>query len=131
MEVFRRLPPADRRDPCALTIGNFDGVHSGHRAVLAQLRQRADALGLPTCVLTFEPHPREYFAALAAGTPAAASAAASAPARICTERDKLDALAACGVDRVCIAHFNASLAGLAAERFIDEELPHALKVARG
>ena len=126
MEVFRRLPPADRRDPCALTIGNFDGVHSGHRAVLAQLRQRADALGLPTCVLTFEPHPREYFAALAAGTPAAASAAASAPARICTERDKLDALAACGVDRVCIAHFNASLAGLAAERFIDEIIVEGL-----
>ena len=116
MEVFRRLPPADRRDPCALTIGNFDGVHSGHRAVLAQLRERADALALPTCVLTFEPHPREYFAALTAGT----AAAATAPARICTERDKLDALAACGVDRVCIAHFNASLAGLSAERFIDE-----------
>jgi len=134
MEVFRRLPPADRRDPCALTIGNFDGVHSGHRAVLAQLRRRADELGLPTCVLTFEPHPREYFATLAASAspsssvPAAAAPAtdteprapAPTPARICTERDKLDALAECGVDRVCIAHFNASVATLPAERFIDE-----------
>ncbi|RPH63853.1 MAG: bifunctional riboflavin kinase/FAD synthetase, partial [Burkholderiales bacterium] len=73
MEVFRRLPPPDRRDPCALTIGNFDGVHSGHRAVLGQLRRRADELGLPTCVLTFEPHPREYFAALAAAQDARAA----------------------------------------------------------
>lgn len=130
MEVFRRLPPADRRDPCALTIGNFDGVHSGHRAVLAQLRQRADELGLPTCVLTFEPHPREYFATLAASAPAAPDSAPRAPmpvpARICTERDKLDALAECGVDRVCIAHFNASLATLAAERFIDEIIVEGL-----
>ena len=119
MEVFRRLPPADRRDPCALTIGNFDGVHSGHRAVLAQLRRRAGELGLPTCVLTFEPHPREYFAALAVPGSRAPSAS-TPPARICTERDKLDALADCGVDRVCITHFNASVATLAAERFIDE-----------
>ncbi|MEZ5603489.1 MAG: bifunctional riboflavin kinase/FAD synthetase [Burkholderiaceae bacterium] len=135
MEVFRRLPPADRRDPCALTIGNFDGVHSGHRAVLAQLRRRADELGLPTCVLTFEPHPREYFAALAASTAALAAStpadtgarpAMPAPARICTERDKLDALADCGVDRVCIAHFNASVATLAAEKFIDEIIVEGL-----
>src|SRR5690606_11740983 len=127
MEVFRRLPPPDRRDPCALTIGNFDGVHAGHRAVLAQLRRRADELGLPACVLTFEPHPREYFAALAASAPQAAAAAGRPgghapippPARISTERDKLDALAACGVERVCITHFNASVATLPAEHFID------------
>ncbi len=129
MEVFRRLPPVDRRDPCALTIGNFDGVHSGHRAVLAQLRRRADELGLPTCVLTFEPHPREYFATLAASAPAAGDARphTPAPARICTERDKLDALAECGVDRVCITHFNASVATLAAERFIDEIIVEGLR----
>ncbi len=124
MDVFRRLPPADRRDPCALTIGNFDGVHSGHRAVLARLRGRADALGLPTCVLTFEPHPREYFAAQAA---ASGAATRPPPARISTERDKLDALADCGVDRVCIAHFNASLANLPAERFIDEIIVDGLR----
>jgi riboflavin kinase/FMN adenylyltransferase len=113
MDVFRRLPPADQRQPCALTIGNFDGVHRGHRAVLERLRARADALGVPTCVLTFEPHPREYFAALSGD-------AALAPPRILTERDKLDALAEVGVDRVCIAHFNASLASLPAEAFIED-----------
>ncbi len=121
MEVFRLLPPPDQRRPCALTIGNFDGVHRGHQAVLAALRQRADALGVPACVLTFEPHPREYFAALA-GTPE------NAPARILTERDKLDALAEQGIDRVCIAHFNASLASLPAETFIDEILVEGMQV---
>jgi riboflavin kinase/FMN adenylyltransferase len=120
MEVFRLLPPADQRRPCALTIGNFDGVHRGHQAVLAALRNRADALGVPACVLTFEPHPREYFAQLA-GTPG------SAPARILTERDKLDALAEQGVDRVCVAHFNASLATLSAEAFIDEIIVDGLQ----
>lgn len=113
MEVFRLLPPVDQRRPCVLTIGNFDGVHRGHQAVLRALRRRADDLGVPVCVLTFEPHPREYFAELA-GTPDAV------PARILTERDKLDALAELGVDRVCVARFNASLASLAAEAFIDE-----------
>ncbi|HWS76125.1 MAG TPA: bifunctional riboflavin kinase/FAD synthetase, partial [Quisquiliibacterium sp.] len=75
---------------------------------------------VPSCVLTFEPHPREYFAELA-GTPGAT------PARILTERDKLDALAAQGVDRVCIAHFNAALATLAAESFVDEIIVDGLR----
>ena len=113
MDVFRLLPPAERRQPCALTIGNFDGVHRGHQEVLATLRGRAAALGVPVCVLTFEPHPREYFAAVT-GNPDLA------PQRILTERDKLDALAEHGVDRVCVAHFNDSLARLGAEDFIDQ-----------
>jgi len=120
MEVFRLLPPAEQRTACALTIGNFDGVHRGHQAVLAALRQRADALGVPACVLTFEPHPREYFAQLAPDK-------VRAPARILTERDKLDALAEHGVDRVCIAHFNASFAGIAAEDFIDRIIVEGLQ----
>lgn len=120
MEVFRLLPPADQRAPCALTIGNFDGVHRGHQAVLARLVARARALGVPSCVLTFEPHPREYFAQLAGGK-------ASAPPRILTERDKLDALAHYGIERVCVAHFNAALATLPAEAFIDEVIVHGLQ----
>jgi riboflavin kinase/FMN adenylyltransferase len=120
MDVFRRLPPPEQRAPCALTIGNFDGVHRGHQAVLAELRRRADALGVPACVLTFEPHPREYFAALA-GDPSIA------PPRILTERDKLDALADVGVDRVCVAHFNASIASQPAEAFIDEIIVEGLQ----
>ncbi len=120
MDVFRRLPPSEQRAPCALTIGNFDGVHRGHQAVLAELRRHAHALGVPACVLTFEPHPREHFAALA-GDPSLA------PPRILTERDKLDALAEVGVERVCIAHFNASIASQPAEAFIDEIIVEGLR----
>jgi riboflavin kinase/FMN adenylyltransferase len=119
MEVFRLMPPPDQRTPCALTIGNFDGVHRGHQAVLAALKARADELGVPTCVLTFEPHPREYFAEQSGGS-------IVAPPRILTERDKLDALSEHGVDRVCIAHFNASLASLSAEAFIEDIITHGL-----
>lgn len=124
MEIFRRQPPPQRRSPCALTIGNFDGMHIGHQAVIGRLRDGARARGLPVCVLTFEPHPREYFASRAA---AAGRPDATAPTRISTLRDKLDALAACGVDRVCIARFDASLAALPAERFVDEILVRALQ----
>ena len=124
MEIFRRQPPPDRRRPCALTIGNFDGMHVGHRAVIAMLRKNAHARGLPVCVLTFEPHPREYFAslAIAAGRPDA-----TAPTRISTLRDKIDALADCGVDRVCIARFDRSLASLSPQRFVEEILVGGLQ----
>ncbi len=120
MEVFRLLPPVEQRTPCALTIGNFDGVHRGHQALLDALSARARALKVPCCVLTFEPHPREYFAQ-ATGKPELA------PPRILTERDKLDALAEHDVDRVCIAHFNASLASLPAEAFIEQVIVEGLQ----
>lgn len=117
MQVFRRAPPIAERRPQAVTIGNFDGVHRGHQALLAQLAEAARARSLPTCVLTFEPHPREYFATQGRGT---------APARVCGLRDKLDALAAHRVQRVNIAHFNRRLASMSAEAFIEEVLIGAL-----
>ncbi len=123
MEVYRRLPPPTQRRPCALTIGNFDGVHVGHREMLGELRRAAQAHGLPVCVLTFEPHPREWFAAhLRPGMKAIVP-----PARISTTRDKLEALAQCGVDRVCVAPFTAALASLPAETFIDEIVVNGLQ----
>ncbi len=112
MQVFRQLPPPAERTPCALTIGNFDGVHRGHQAVIAQLAARARARGLPTCVLTFEPHPRAWFASR--GT------APTEPARIQTTRDKLAALAACGVDRVCVSRFDERTAQLEARTFFEQ-----------
>ncbi|HEY0877000.1 MAG TPA: bifunctional riboflavin kinase/FAD synthetase [Zeimonas sp.] len=124
MDIFRRQPPPERRSPCALTIGNFDGMHVGHQAVIAKLHEKAAARGLPVCVLTFEPHPREYFASLAV---AAGRPDATAPTRISTLRDKVAMLAGCGVDRVCVARFDAALASLSPERFIDEILVHALQ----
>ena len=81
MQVFRGFHHAALAPACALTIGNFDGVHRGHQAMLALLRSEAQHRGLPATVLTFEPHPRDYFAELA-GKPELA------PARIATLRDK-------------------------------------------
>lgn len=111
MDVFRGLPPAGQRVDCALTIGNYDGVHRGHQAMLARLVERAGERGLVPCVLSFDPHPREFFARLGGGQP---------PARILTERDKLEALGACGIERVCIARFDRALAGLAPQAFIEQ-----------
>src|SRR3569832_994200 len=82
MKVFRGLPNADARAPCALAIGNFDGVHRGHQALLARMREAAALLGLDTAVMTFEPHPREFFAQQAGD-------ASRAPTRIANLRDKL------------------------------------------
>src|SRR3982751_5719999 len=61
VQVFRTLSPHPS-SPVALTIGNFDGVHLGHQAMLTRLREAADDLSLPAAVLTFDPHPREFFA---------------------------------------------------------------------
>ena len=109
MQVFRGLPPvADR--PIALTIGNFDGVHRGHQAMLARLIEAADDLALPASVLTFDPPPREFFAR------------ASAPPRLSSLRDKIEQFAARGVAQAYIARFDGRLASLPPESFIDTVL---------
>ena len=104
---------------CALTIGNFDGVHRGHQAMLALLNNEARHRGLPSCALTFEPHPRDYFAARF-------NQPELAPARIATLRDKLHELRACGVDQCVILPFDQTLASLSAQAFIDDVLVRAL-----
>ena len=121
MKVFRGLPNANARRPCALTIGNFDGVHLGHQALLVEVRDAAGRLGIESGVMTFEPHPREFFAALAgnAGHP---------PSRVANLRDKLQALEAAGVDRVFVEHFNARFAAMSAEDFIQKLLVDGLQV---
>lgn len=112
--ALRRALPA-----CALTIGNFDGVHRGHQAMLALLTNEARHRGLPSCVLTFEPHPRDYFARLA-GQPE------RAPTRIGTLRDKMAELERCGIDAVVVQRFDARLAALSPQAFVDEVLVAAL-----
>jgi len=91
---------------CVATIGNFDGVHRGHQAILARLRDRARELGLPTCVVIFEPQPREYFAP------------ETAPARLARLRDKVQLLAAEGIDLVLCLAFNQRLSQLSADEFV-------------
>jgi riboflavin kinase / FMN adenylyltransferase len=95
MKVFRGFHHPDLAHACALTIGNFDGVHRGHQAMLALLRSEAAHRGVPSCVMTFEPHPRDYFAK-------ALNKPDLAPARIATLRDKLQELERCGVDQVVV-----------------------------
>ena len=120
MRVFRGLPNPASRTPCALTIGNFDGVHRGHRALIERVRGAADRLGVAACVMTFEPHPREYFHARLLAEGRLDDPTSKPPARIANLRDKLDALAACGVDRVIVERFNARFASLSAEHFIED-----------
>lgn len=98
-----------------LTIGNFDGVHLGHLALLKRLRERADALNLPAAVLTFEPHPRVFF------TPD------KAPARLSTLHERLDRLAAAGVDIAMVCPFNAKFAALSADDFIHRVICQTLR----
>ena len=102
------------RGRCALTVGNFDGVHRGHRALVERVTARARELQLTSCVLTFEPHPREFFAGDAA------------PARITRLRDKLALLEAIGVARVHVARFDRHFAALAAQRFVEDVLVRGL-----
>jgi riboflavin kinase/FMN adenylyltransferase len=120
MVVTHGVPStAPSRPGCALTIGNFDGVHRGHQALLERALRDASTLDVPSCVLTFEPHPREFFAARA-GQPA--------PARLTRLRDKLELMAAAGIDRVHVARFGEGLAALPAERFVEDVLVRGLRV---
>jgi len=120
MKVFRGLQHANLAPACALTIGNFDGVHRGHQAMLALLRTQASQRGVASCVLTFEPHPRDFFAA-------DGKRPEGAPARIATLRDKLLDLACCGVDQAVVMPFNTALAARPAEEFITEVLLQGLR----
>ena len=121
MKVFRGFHHPDLAPACALTIGNFDGVHRGHQAMLALLKSEAAHRGVPSCVMTFEPHPRDYFAK-------ALDKPELAPARIATLRDKLLELERCGVDQVVVLPFDARLASQSPQAFIEEVLVKGLGV---
>ena len=119
MQFFRGYQHPGLAPACALTIGNFDGVHRGHQAMLALLRSEAQQRGVPSCVLTFEPHPRDYFA-LQLQRPELA------PSRVGTFRDKLQELAQCGVDQTVVLPFNAALAGQSPQDFVQNVLLQGL-----
>ena len=120
MRLFRGFHHLGVAPACALTIGNFDGVHRGHQAMLALLRNEAQHRGLPSCVLTFEPHPRDHFAARS-------SQPHVAPARISTLRDKLGELARCGIDQTIVVSFNHRFASLTPQAFINDVLVRGLR----
>ncbi|MBC7200306.1 MAG: bifunctional riboflavin kinase/FAD synthetase [Pseudomonas balearica] len=105
-----------RHRGCVATIGNFDGVHRGHQAILARLRERAAELGLPSCVVIFEPQPREFFAP------------DKAPARLTRLREKLCLLEQQGIDQVLCLAFNRRLRELSAAEFVHAVLVEGLAV---
>jgi len=114
--VVRDLAPADALRGAVVAIGNFDGVHRGHRAVIAAAQARATALGAPAAVLTFEPHPRAFFKPdepLFRLTDAAA---------------KLRLLAATGLDGAIVLTFDEALARLTADEFVGRILVERLAV---
>jgi riboflavin kinase/FMN adenylyltransferase len=115
MKVFRGFNHPGIATASAVTIGNFDGVHRGHQAMLALLKAEAQQRSVASVVLTFEPHPRDYFAQLHQKPD-------MAPARVGTLRDKLGDLAMCGVDQAVVLPFDARLASQSPQDFIDQVL---------
>ncbi len=115
MQIFRGFHHPKLAKACALTIGNFDGVHRGHQAMLALLNNEARHRGVPSCVMTFEPHPRDFFAEQHQQPDLA-------PARIATLRDKLNELAACGADQCVVLPFDKAFASQQPQAFIEEVL---------
>jgi len=109
-----RHPPARADMPVALTIGNFDGLHLGHRAMLDRLTQAARDRGIASCVMTFEPHPREFFAP------------DRAPSRLTSLREKVELLGTLGVDRVLVCRFDFDFARIGAEEFVERILVRGL-----
>ena len=117
MELIRGLHNLrERHRGCVLSIGNFDGFHRGHQALIARLRQHAQRTGQPAAVQIFEPTPREFFAK------------DRRSARVATFRDKLAQLEAAGVARVLCVRFGARFAAIPAQRYVEDVLVGRLGV---
>jgi len=115
MQVFRHFPTYSG-EPLALAIGNFDGMHLGHQALLSRLIETANTKNLTPAVMTFEPHPREFFAPL------------NAPARLCNLREKLEQFEVLGVEKVFVCAFNQRFATISAQDFMQKNLREILNV---
>jgi riboflavin kinase/FMN adenylyltransferase len=102
---------------CVATIGNFDGVHLGHQAILQQLKKQGEKLHLPTVVMMFEPQPREFFVPN------------QAPARLANMSEKLQDLASFGIDYVLCLPFNQKLRSMSADQFIQSILLDGLNIS--
>jgi riboflavin kinase/FMN adenylyltransferase len=104
------------KNGCVLTIGNFDGLHLGHEAVIEKLAERGKVLGLPVVAMTFEPQPLEFFLG------------ENAPSRLMRLREKVIRFAKLPVDELLIVRFNQYLADYDAEQFIEDFLINKLNV---
>lgn len=121
MQLIRNLAIPEERDERAMSasvasIGNFDGVHLGHQRLIRDLIDYGRRAGLPVTLVTFEPHPLEFFAG------------DRAPPRLMTLRQKLEMFCEFGVDRVCCLRFDRTLANTEAEDFVERILVKGLNV---
>jgi riboflavin kinase / FMN adenylyltransferase len=117
MQVFRHFPQPSQQTsqkPCAIAIGNFDGLHLGHQVLLSKLMQTAQQQQLRPAVMTFEPHPREFFSPL------------NAPARLSSLREKLEYFSQLGIQDVFVCRFNQRFASISAEDFMHQILRQSL-----
>lgn len=116
MQVFYGLPKKSDRSPCALAIGNFDGVHLGHQQLLHKVVELAEKRQLIPAILTFEPHPKEFFG----------KSQDKAPERILSLRDKVETIGRFGIQRIFILRFNEQLASLSPNAFAKSILADGL-----
>jgi riboflavin kinase/FMN adenylyltransferase len=114
MQVFRHFPLSSNA-PIGLTIGNFDGVHIGHQALIEKLIAESKKRKLTPAVMTFEPHPKEFF------TPE------NAPTRLTTLREKLEFFLDYGIEKVFVCAFNQKFSNISSEVFIHQILTEQLK----
>ena len=115
MQVFRHIPATDN-GAIALAIGNFDGMHLGHQTLLKRLIEVANAKNIIPAVMTFEPHPREFFTPL------------NAPSRLCNLREKLEYFIEAGVQKTFVFAFNQRFSAISAQAFMDEMLRKKMHV---
>lgn len=121
MEIIRGLHnlqrlSTDARQGCVATVGNFDGAHRGHGAIIQQLKEHGQRLGLPSCVMLFEPQPREFFAA------------DTAPARLMTLREKAEVLSEMGIDQLFCVRFDQRFCSMSAAEFCEKVLVDGLGI---
>jgi riboflavin kinase/FMN adenylyltransferase len=114
MQVFRHFPLSSNTS-IGLTIGNFDGVHVGHQALIEKLISESKRRKLTSAVMTFEPHPKEFF------TPE------NAPTRLTTLREKLEFFLSYGIEKVFVCAFNQKFSNISSEVFMHQILRKQLK----
>ena len=114
MQVFRHFPLSSST-PIGLTIGNFDGVHIGHQVLIEKLIAESKKRKLTPSVMTFEPHPKEFF------TPE------NAPTRLTTLREKLEFFLSYGIEKVFVCAFNQKFSNISSEVFMHQILKAQLK----
>lgn len=119
LRIYRTLPRRDTESPSAVTIGNFDGIHLGHQAILTRLRDVSEKRGLASTVMTFDPHPRAYFARRGMRPE-------MIPTQISTLRDKVQTLASHHIEQIVLVRFDQKTADMAADDFIRELLVKGL-----